>query len=229
MNKKLILFDNDGTLITGKNKIHRQSFSVGIKKVFNVDVTVDEIKTSGMTDTRIAIELLSKRGFSKKEIKPKLKEVFEVMVEFVKENIKDSGIDINKGVKELLQELKERGYILGLVTGNLEGIAKLKLKEVDLWEFFQVGAFGEVSEFREKLIEKAINQTERKFNVKINKRDVFYIGDAPLDIEAGKKSGVKTIAVATGIFSRKDLEKSNPQFIFDNVNKDSFIKIIESN
>jgi phosphoglycolate phosphatase-like HAD superfamily hydrolase len=227
MNKKLILFDNDNTLIKG-NKIHRKSFSVGIKKVFNVDASVDEIKTSGMTDTKIVIELLSKRGFSVEEIKSRLKEIFEVMVEFVKENIKDSGIVVNQGIKELLQELKERGCILGLVTGNLEGIAKLKLREVGLLEFFQVGAFGEVSEFRDKLIEKAINQTEKKFNVKIDKRNVFYIGDALLDVEAGKKVKVNTIAVATGVYSKEDLEKSNPDFIFDKIDKNSIIKIIES-
>lgn len=227
MNKKLILFDNDDTLITGKNKVHRQSFSVGIKKLFNVDVNVDEIKVSGKTDTKIVIELLTKRGFSVEEIRPKLKEVFEVMTDFVKENIRDSGIIVNEGIKELLQELKDRGYILGLVTGNLEKIAELKLKEVDLFEFFKVGAFGEVSEFREKLIEKAINQAETEFNIKISKKDVFYVGDALLDVETGKKAGVKTIAIATGVHSKEELEKSNPDFIFNKVDKDSIIKIIE--
>jgi phosphoglycolate phosphatase-like HAD superfamily hydrolase len=201
---------------------------VAIKKAFNIDANVDEIKTAGMTDTKIVIELLSKRGLSEEEIKPKLKEVFEFMVDFVKENIGGSGIIVNQGVKELLQELESKGHILGLVTGNLEEIAELKLKEVSLWDFFQVGSFGEVSEFRGELIEDAINQTERKFNFKIDKRNVFYMGDSPLDIEASKKVGVNMIAMATGIYSKKELERFKPDFISDSINKDYIIKIIES-
>jgi phosphoglycolate phosphatase-like HAD superfamily hydrolase len=230
MIKKLILFDIDGTLFIGKNEVHRKSFSVAIKKTFDIDANVDEIQTSGKTDTRIAIELLNKKGIKITEIRPRLKEIYQTMIEYVKENIESSNLIINPGVRKLLEELKSKNnVILGLLTGNLEEIAKLKLNKVGLLEFFQVGGFGEISENRERLAEEAIKKTEKKFDIRIDKKNVFYIGDAPLDIECGKSIGIKTIAIATGKHSKEELIKYNPDYFFaDFSDLRSIINVIDS-
>jgi phosphoglycolate phosphatase len=44
------------------------------------------------------------------------------------------------------------------------------------------------------------------------------VGDSVVDIQAGKFAGAKTIAVLTGLFSRKELEKNKPDFIIKDVN-----------
>jgi len=212
---KLILFDIDGTLVKGKNKAHRKSYSVATKKVFGVNVDINEIQTSGKTDTRILIELLNKKGMDTKEVKPKMKQIFKLMVEYVKRNIENSNLYAIPNAKKLLKKLKNKGYILGLLTGNLEEIAKLKLRKVGLLKFFQVGGFGEISEIREKLLKHVIRETERNFEVKIYKKDIFYIGDAPLDIECGRNVGVRTIAVATGIHTKEELMKYKPDYLFE--------------
>lgn len=222
---KLILFDIDGILIRGRNESHRKSFSIAIKKLFNVDVNVDEIKPSGKTDTRIVIEMSNKRGIPQEIVKAHLKEIFTIMVSYVKEHVAESNLEVVPHIEELLEELKQRGHILGLLTGNLEEIAKLKLKKVGLLEFFQVGGFGEISETREKLAENAIEQVETKFGTKVDKKNVFYIGDAPLDIECGRNVGIKTIAVATGPHPKEELTKLKPDFLFDDFS--DFKHIIE--
>lgn len=150
------------------------------------------------------------------------------MIEFVEKNIDSSNISPNPGVFELLEELRSRGYILGLITGNVENIAKIKLKALNLLQYFQVGGFGDMSEIREKLLERAIGEAEGKFDLRFDKKDVFYFGDAPLDIECGKNVGVTTIAVSTGVHSKEELSKHTPDYLYKDFSDiDSIVKAIE--
>ena len=43
------------------------------------------------------------------------------------------------------------------------------------------------------------------------------VGDSITDIEAGKNANTRTVAVLSGIFSRKELERANPDLILVNV------------
>jgi pyrophosphatase PpaX len=45
----------------------------------------------------------------------------------------------------------------------------------------------------------------------------FYCGDTPQDIIQGRRAGVKTIGLTTGLHSKEDLESEKPDFVFDNV------------
>jgi len=45
----------------------------------------------------------------------------------------------------------------------------------------------------------------------------FYCGDTPQDIIQGRRAGVKTIGLTTGLHSKEDLESEKPDFIFGNV------------
>ena len=45
----------------------------------------------------------------------------------------------------------------------------------------------------------------------------FYCGDTPQDIIQGRRAGVKTVGVTTGLHSKEELEKEKPDFIFDEI------------
>ncbi len=45
----------------------------------------------------------------------------------------------------------------------------------------------------------------------------FYCGDTPHDIIQGKRAGVKTIGLSTGLYSREELEAEKPDFVFDTI------------
>ena len=51
----------------------------------------------------------------------------------------------------------------------------------------------------------------------VTPQDCFYVGDLPSDIRAGKRAGVKTVAVLTGLASRERLEKEKPDFMYMNL------------
>lgn len=55
----------------------------------------------------------------------------------------------------------------------------------------------------------------RKLRTRIN--GCIVVGDSVADVRAGKKAGIKTVAVLSGIFSRQELEKENPDLIVESV------------
>jgi phosphoglycolate phosphatase-like HAD superfamily hydrolase len=222
MGKKLILFDIDGVLIKEGTLLGRWSFA--IKKIFDVDADINQIKASGKTDINILYELARTSGISESEVERHMNELLYALIEYVKNHIHETKIHTQDGVENLLKELKNRGYFLGLVTGNVEANAKIKLEKIKLYQFFDLGSFGDKFSTRSEIIEDVIKKAESKLRTNIDKNDVFYFGDSPLDVKAGKESGIKTIAVATGSYSKEDLQKTNPDFVFQDLS--DFKKIL---
>jgi phosphoglycolate phosphatase-like HAD superfamily hydrolase len=212
---KLVLFDVDGTIIKQGNRKHKLSFAHAFEKIFGVSASIDIIDYSGRTDKEIIIETLKKVGLDEKEIMPKLDETVKEMAEFYKNNLCENELESLIGVDELLPALEGEGVLLGLVTGNIEAIAREKLKNVNLGSYFKVGGFGDEDQNRTNLVKIAIKKAR---DIGFNPDEVFVIGDTPRDIKCGKESGSRTIAVATGKhYTRKDLEACNPDFVFDDL------------
>jgi HAD superfamily hydrolase (TIGR01509 family) len=64
---------------------------------------------------------------------------------------------------------------------------------------------------------EALIKCAEHLNVKM--RDCLIVGDSVIDVKAGKNAGAHTVAVLTGIFSRKELETEKPDLILQNVNE----------
>ncbi|MEM3823824.1 MAG: HAD family hydrolase, partial [Candidatus Bathyarchaeia archaeon] len=64
---------------------------------------------------------------------------------------------------------------------------------------------------------EALKKCARQLSAKAY--DCVVVGDSIADIKAGKAAGTKTVAVLTGIFSRKELENEKPDLILENVNQ----------
>jgi phosphoglycolate phosphatase len=224
-NQKLVLFDIDRTLIT-RSQGHEEAFSDAFRAIYGVDTNINIINHHGMTDQAIIIEVLKKNGLAEREIKPRIKKCMNAIVESFQKRIQKSTFRPIKGVKKLLRELLRRNILMGLVTGNLEKIARGKMKKLGLNDYFPVGGFGSDDISRTKLVKLAIKRAEKKFKFKFND-NVFLVGDAPQDIKAGKDAGVKTIGVTTGIYSREHLLKQNPDYILEDLtNTSSILNII---
>ncbi|MFA4818910.1 MAG: HAD family hydrolase [Patescibacteria group bacterium] len=212
---KLVLFDIDQTLIKN-SKGHSAAFSQAFKIVYDIDTTIDIINGQGMTDQQIIIEVLKKNGLAEQAIKSKLHKCMKIMVESFNKMVDKDEIMVLSGAQELLEELNKHRVLMGLVTGNLEPIARKKLKKVGLNHYFKVGGFGSDDINRTNLVKLAIKKAGKKFDLKFN-NNIFLVGDTPQDMIAGKEAKVKTVGVATGIYSKRQLENAGADFILENL------------
>jgi phosphoglycolate phosphatase-like HAD superfamily hydrolase len=126
------------------------------------------------------------------------------------------------GVRELLAALEphERAgrALVGLLTGNLEGGAALKLGAVGLDPArFAVGAYGSDSARRPDLpaiaAERAASRTGKRFRG----ADIVIVGDTPDDIACGRPIGARVVAVATGFFSVAQLQAAGAAHVFEHL------------
>ena len=201
---KLFLFDIDNTLIRSEHS-HSASFSFCFEKIYNIQSDIDIINHSWMIDMEIIVEVLRKKGLKDNIIFKKIKLCMDCMCKYFKKVKDNIQIEIIDWVIQFLEYLKEKDVVLGLVTGNLECIANIKLRKVGLDKYFKIWAFGSDSFNRSDLVKIAIKRVYDRY-WKIFKLDnIFLIWDTPRDIQAGKMIGVKTIWVTTGLCSRKDL------------------------
>lgn len=211
----LVLFDIDGTLTKG-SKVHWMAFSEGFKKVYGVDTNISIINYDGMTDQQIIIEALKKKGLNDEVIESGLHECMKAMVDSFHRKADTEEITVLSGVRELLEELGRRRTLMGLVTGNLEPIARGKLRRANLNHYFKVGGFGSDDLSRTNLVKLAIRRAEENLAFRFDD-NVVLVGDTPLDMKAGKEAKVKTIGVATGIYSKEQLESANADFVFESL------------
>ena len=115
---------------------------------------------------------------------------------------------------------------MGLVTGNTEAIAWLKLEKTGLKKYFKFGGFGDHVMKRSGIVKKALEASVECIGT-MERENIFLVGDTPRDILGGHKMGLITIGVATGDFSRDQLLQSGADFILENLkDTDKVLKII---
>ncbi len=228
--KKLILFDVDDLLIKEKGmEILLGRWDYALNRVFGVPPALYRSKTvfQGLTDGLILLDLGRVNRISRKDIVKNSSRLFRLIAEFVRLHVKESELETNPGVRALLPALKKKGYVLGLLTGNLPAVAKMKLKKVGIGKFFSVGAYGDSFKPRSTYVSRALKSTNSKFCLQLRKTDAVYFGDAPNDVIAGKGAGVRMIAVATGRFSVKTLKSYKPYKVLKDLSdKKEVLKLI---
>jgi phosphoglycolate phosphatase-like HAD superfamily hydrolase len=137
-------------------------------------------------------------------------------VELLPEELAAGKIDVLPGVRELLEALAADERVLtGLLTGNIEPGARLKLGAVGLWPYFAVGAFGSDSAHRADLPSIAVARAEALDGRRYAGKQVVVVGDTPADIACGVGMGVRSVAVATGRYSRDELAAHGPDAVLD--------------
>jgi len=207
---KLALFDIDWTLMK-PSKAHGLAFIEGYRQIYGVETDHEKLNVQGWTDKRIIFESLRLAGLDEHTIEEKLEDAMTFMASYFAGIVNGYLLELMPGAEELLKELYKNNVTLGVLTGNLEAIAQEKLKKTNLSRYFTIGYFGNASKFRVDLAKDAADDAVKKYN--ISKDNVFVIGDTPRDINAGKAAGVRTIGVASGIYSVKELLGAEPDLV----------------
>lgn len=217
MSGKLVLFDIDGTLVF-KQTVHQDAFLYAFHVVYGIPEGKHHwTPHHGSTDLLIIDMELQKLGVPQAEINAKVTRCTEEMIKYEKEHIQEDQGYVLPHVHEFLGELTKHGFLLGLVTGNLEGIAYIKMDHFGLGDFFRdhIGGFGNEHRDRTELIKIAIQKAGMKNGFKFDGKNVVYFGDTPLDTKASRRAGVPNGIVLTGIFTRPDFAEEKPDLFLD--------------
>ena len=212
--RRLILFDIDGTLVSGGPAKH--AFEAAMAETYGTVGDIGSVSFAGKTDPQIARELLTTVGFEREAIDSGFTELWERYVGHLEERLGDRPMKVLPGVHELLDVLAGlEGVGLGLLTGNIVRGAELKLGSAGLWERFEVGGFGSDHEERDELPAVAIERARVHWKVSIEAADAIVVGDTPRDVGCGRAGGTRTVAVATGTFPAAELLEAGPDHVLN--------------
>jgi phosphoglycolate phosphatase len=223
--KRLLLWDIDGTLInSGAAGHHAISRATAERCGGNGDL--DGVEIAGRTDTSIARQVLEKYGEPVTD--ESVNSFLNLYVELLAEELPARPGRVLPGVLELLQRSASQPHsTLGLLTGNLERGARLKLEHYRIWHFFGFGAFADDHQDRNQLGAFARSRALEGTGIDFPASQVDVIGDTGHDIACGKAIGARTVAVATGSWSKERLASYHPDFLFDDLsNVDEVIKTL---
>ena len=208
---RFVLFDIDGTLIN-PGGAGRRSVTRAFYEMFSIHEAFAGARMAGKTDIQIIKEGLARHKLPIGD--GILSSILSMYVEILQTEIPNSKGHINPGVVGLLDALRETdGYWLGLLTGNIERGARIKLGAFGLNEYFQVGAFGDDSEDRNSLLPIAVEKLKTRAGIDIGYNDCIVVGDTPLDVECSKPFGAISVAVATGPYSYESLLKAGADYV----------------
>ena len=210
----VVLFDIDGTLITTGGagaRAWRRSF----RTHFDVDADITTFTETGQTDPMVA-RLTFVGAVGREPADGELGSLIMGYVMALPDEIAAStGYRVMPGVVELLRRLGEGGAILGLVTGNIEGAARIKINRADLNRYFPVGGYGSDSADRGVLTSVAIQRAETLHGHDLDRGSIYVVGDTPRDVAAAHTAGARSVGVATGEFSTDDLRGAGAEHVLE--------------
>jgi phosphoglycolate phosphatase-like HAD superfamily hydrolase len=207
---RLVLFDIDGTLLSAGGLTAR-TFGAALHEVFGTVGDAARFDYSGKTDPQIVRELMQGAGFSDAEIEERRPLALARYRQGFAAAIRPDHIQAKPGVSALLEALSGRSSVtLGLLTGNLEPTARLKLAPLDANRFFAFGAFGSDDEDRYRLPSIALRRAREAVGIPFEGPDVVIVGDSVHDVLCGRELGVRAVAVATGKTSPDRLAEAGP-------------------
>lgn len=223
---RLVLFDIDGTLVV-TSSLHRRSFFAAFTHFFGKEPPRAWDIYAGRTDRWIVFELARKAGIDEGAVGAVLEPMLRYMVDwYVARAGKERGT-VLPGVPAILSAIDERGILRGLVTGNLEAIAKEKLGRMGLDQGFALGGFGSDHEDRARLITIAIERARAGFGFSFDGKNVVYIGDTPRDVLAARQAGCPVAVMRTAVNAHEDFTGAEPDMFVDGRDPMAFVAFIE--
>ncbi len=210
---RLVLFDVDGTLLDPRG-LGSRAMLAALQQVFGRPFSRNSVRFAGRTDRAIVHDLILANGGSQTDIEWGMAAVFRALPRHVRAEAKQSPPIPCPGVPVLLDALREaEGIALGLVTGNMQGVAAIKLESAGIDpSLFAVGAYGDQSADRNALPPIALREAEAVLGQR--PRMAVVVGDTPADIGCARVNGLRSLAVATGPYSVEELAAHRPDHVF---------------
>jgi phosphoglycolate phosphatase len=204
---RAVLFDIDGTLlVTGGagGAAWRRAF----RELHGIDVNIADHTDAGMTDPEIAA-IVFREAIGREGTPEERSKAIGCYLKHLPDTVAESeGYRTMPGVGKLLDDMIDAGLLLGLVTGNVEAAAHIKLARAGFNRYFSFGGYGSDSPDRTEVTEAALRRGELVSGGALADDVCIAVGDTPRDVEAGHGAGLEVVGVATGSYSLDQLREA---------------------
>jgi phosphoglycolate phosphatase len=216
---RILLFDIDGTLVStgGAGAVAwRRAF----EELYGIPADIGKFTDAGMTDPDVGAQTFE-AVIGRKPEPLELAQLVQRRLEHLPEAVAESEkYRVLPGVPERLRQLSRAGHLLGLITGNGDGAAFIKLARGDLMRWFTFGAYASAGVDRPGIVRQAVERGEAMLGRDVPNDCIFVIGDTPLDISAAHAVGCTAIGVASGKFDAAQLEEAGADHVLESMEED---------
>jgi len=203
-----VIFDLDGTIINSLGA-YTEAFNSGTR-FFGLEPVTEErmahFLDEGLRLGEILLELSPSVFGEDGKRQTCHDEILKAYLE-----LQGQKVLLKPGVKRILHSLKEGGVKIGIVTGRMtRGEHKwTELRRLNVHRFIDImvtGADAPAKPAPDGLI-KCIKE------LGLSTKECVFVGDSRVDVIAGKKAGVKTVAIHTGVASKELLTEEEPDYV----------------
>jgi len=206
-----ILFDIDGTLIN-TGGAGAASWRLAFNDLYGIPADIGAFTDTGMTDPAVGRQTFQAVLHREPERK-EFTRLLECRLRYLHQTVEESeGYKVLPGVDELLPELIENGYLLGLVTGNVEAAAHIKLHRAGLNRFFSFGGYGSDSNDRGELTRTALKRATMVYGETVTPQQAIAVGDTPLDVKGAHAAGIECVGVGSHHFDADQLRAAGADY-----------------
>ena len=200
---KAILFDWDDTLIDNWRSIHAglnaALIAMGMKP-WTMEKTKSNVRRS-MRDSFPAL------------FGEKWKEAADIYLTHVKRNHLET-LQVLNLVPELLDYINKEGIYIAVVS-NKNGALLREEVEFLKWKNLFSSIVGADDAIRDKPNRAPIDMALNGSGI-INSSEVWFVGDAPSDIECAYNAGILGVLIQNGVNNQKQFDKFQPHLTFKN-------------
>jgi phosphoglycolate phosphatase len=211
-----ILFDIDGTLISTGGAGAR-SWRYAFDELYGIPADIGQFTDAGMTDPTVA-RLTFKAAVGHDPSPRELATVMAAYLDRLPYEVEHSEkYRVLDGAEELLRRFGRDGILLGITSGAVEAAAHIKLSRAGFNRYFPFGGYGSDSGDRIELTKRAIERGGHLLDHPLDPREVLVVGDTPKDLDAAHGAGAVAVGVATGHYSREQLEQAGADHVLDSL------------
>ena len=206
-----ILFDIDGTLlITGG--AGAASWRLAFDELYGIPADIGKFTDAGMTDPDVGRKTFV-AVLNREPSRAEFAKLLERRLHYLHETVAESDdYRVLPGVDDLLPKLIDDGYLLGLVTGNVEAAAHIKLHRARLNRFFSFGGYGSDSDDRGEVTRIALERATLVYGEPVTPAQAIVVGDTPHDVEGAHAAGIECVGVGSHKFSVDQLREAGADY-----------------
>ncbi|MFH1853363.1 MAG: HAD family hydrolase [Candidatus Neomarinimicrobiota bacterium] len=218
MNKKLFLFDIDGTLLS-PGLLPRQILNRALADLAGASPDLQFVDVAGLTDPLIISNALQKLGITDGLLPVLERRVLERYLDELERDFPYSDLPVlYQDAVDFLGAVELAGHATALLTGNVERGAIIKLGRFGLFRRFAFGVYGSDSGERSDLPGIARERAQQVLGIDFSFSDLVIVGDTPNDARIACQTGARSVIVCRRPDWEAEIRAAGADIIVDNLN-----------